>query len=165
MLWSKVYTPTGYNNGYPVFWDKDHPLATTDGRVFMHRHVASIKLGRWITADEIVHHIDENKDNFLPDNLLICSRSEHTKIHKTTEVITSICKLCGCQYEITKDKDTYCSIACSQKGSIKDPSITKEILQPIIDSGLSWVKIGKMFNYSDVGIKKRAIKLGCKISR
>jgi len=50
--------------------------------------------------------------------------------------------------------DNYCSI--------KDISITKDVLDPLILKH-SWTVLGSMFGYSDNGIKKRAKALGCTI--
>lgn len=46
-----------------------------------HRIVAEQKIGRPLGKDEVVHHIDRNKRNNSPDNLMVCTRSEHARIH------------------------------------------------------------------------------------
>lgn len=47
-----------------------------------HRVVAEQKIGRPLKKGEVVHHIDGNKRNNDPDNLMILdSQSEHCKIH------------------------------------------------------------------------------------
>lgn len=46
-----------------------------------HRVVVEKEIGRALTSDEIVHHIDGDKHNNSPDNLMIVTRSEHAKIH------------------------------------------------------------------------------------
>lgn len=50
-------------------------------KVQEHRFVAEKILGRKLLRSEIIHHIDGNKLNNYPENLLIVSRSEHAKIH------------------------------------------------------------------------------------
>lgn len=40
-----------------------------------------IALGRPLKENEVVHHIDENIKNNTPNNLLICTRSYHTRLH------------------------------------------------------------------------------------
>lgn len=50
-------------------------------RVFIHREVMGQKIGRRLTSEDIVHHIDGDKLNNSPDNLLLTTRAEHMKIH------------------------------------------------------------------------------------
>lgn len=60
----------------------DHPMASSKSRyVGEHRLVMAEKLGRLLTSDEIVHHIDENKQNNHPDNLEIEDRKTHMRRH------------------------------------------------------------------------------------
>jgi hypothetical protein len=35
---------------------------------------------------EVVHHIDENTVNNNPDNLILLTREEHTKVHNNNKV-------------------------------------------------------------------------------
>lgn len=47
-----------------------------------HRVVASWMLGRPLTDEEVVHHIDENRRNNSPSNLIVfANSSEHIKHH------------------------------------------------------------------------------------
>lgn len=48
---------------------------------FVHRRVMEDHLGRTLTADEIVHHIDGNKTNNDITNLKLETRSSHMKVH------------------------------------------------------------------------------------
>ena len=50
-----------------------------------HRIVAEQMLGRPLEAGEIVHHIDGNKRNNDPSNLMIMTQSEHCRLHFTKE--------------------------------------------------------------------------------
>lgn len=50
-----------------------------------HRIVMEKELGRELTSDEIVHHIDENKTNNSIDNLIVLTRAEHAKIHRKSK--------------------------------------------------------------------------------
>lgn len=66
------------NIGYYYFYEPKHPLANKSGKVYLHRVVASEKIGRWLTTEEHVHHIDGNKTNNSPENIMILTASEHS---------------------------------------------------------------------------------------
>lgn len=54
-----------------------------DGSVMAeHRYVMEKVLGRKLLPSEVVHHIDLDKQNNDPSNLMVVSRSEHAKIHE-----------------------------------------------------------------------------------
>lgn len=81
-MYSKPINIVGTNKGYEYFIDKEHPLATGNSfRVYVHRHIASIDRGYWLSTDEHVHHMDENKLNNDPTNLIVLSAEEHARIH------------------------------------------------------------------------------------
>lgn len=162
--YAKVVNPIKTNNGYLYFCDNMHPLASKgSGRVYFHRHVASQTVGYWLTSQEHVHHIDGNKFNNDPSNLLICSPQEHIEIHKGKLQFKN-CVICNKEFKQLEKSSKFCSLECSSKSQVKDKTITKELLDELIPNN-SWVALGKMFGYSDVGIKKRAKSLGCNISK
>lgn len=47
-----------------------------------HRLLIERRIGRELSPEEIIHHIDGDKTNNNLDNLVIMFRSEHMKIHK-----------------------------------------------------------------------------------
>lgn len=49
--------------------------------VLVHRYLMEKSLGRKLTKDEVVHHIDGNKFNNDISNLQVMSVSEHCKLH------------------------------------------------------------------------------------
>jgi hypothetical protein len=50
--------------------------------ILEHRLVMEKKIGRYLTKEEVVHHIDSNPSNNSPDNLMLFANSaEHTKHH------------------------------------------------------------------------------------
>jgi hypothetical protein len=68
-------------NGYYIVFVPEHPFAS-DNTVLEHRLVMEKKLGRYLTSEEVVHHIDRNKLNNDINNLMLFpSNSEHLKYH------------------------------------------------------------------------------------
>ena len=83
------FAPNGeqkYHKGYPVVYRPDHPRARSNGYVYEHILVMESKLGRRLKPDEVVHHIDKNKQNNSPDNLMLfASQREHDLFHWASE--------------------------------------------------------------------------------
>ena len=53
-----------------------------DGRrVYLHRLIAEQKEGRLLTPKEQVHHIDHDKLNNSPDNLVVLTPEQHARYH------------------------------------------------------------------------------------
>lgn len=52
-----------------------------NNKVFIHREVMEQKIGRPLTSEDIVHHIDGDKLNNDPNNLLLTDRAGHQGIH------------------------------------------------------------------------------------
>lgn len=68
--------------GYVMVRQPEHPRASKCGSyVPEHILVAEKKLGRYLTDDEVVHHINGEKGDNRSENLIVMTRSEHTKLH------------------------------------------------------------------------------------
>lgn len=71
------------NNGYVEIYMPQHPYARSNGTILEHRLVAEEKLGRFLKRQETVHHIDENKTNNIPENLIVFrTNADHSRFHK-----------------------------------------------------------------------------------
>ena len=63
-------------------YDPEHPNASSNGCVYEHVLVAEKILGRHLNKEETVHHIDGNKKNNDPDNLMIfATNGDHIAYH------------------------------------------------------------------------------------
>ena len=149
-------------NGYVYFNDVKHPLSYEAGKVYYHRHVASIKLGRWLTPEEHVHHIDGDKTNNTPSNLEVLTATEHAYKH-CDKLQHKSCIQCGKLYKPDKVSAKFCSHNCHHLSMTVTLEVTREELQDMIDKGTTWVALGKLFGLSDNGVKKKARSLGCTI--
>ena len=73
--------------GYVMIKKNSHPYAQSSGYIKEHRLVMEVELGRYLTADEIVHHINRDKSDNRPENLEVVSMAEHRRIHNIEDKI------------------------------------------------------------------------------
>ena len=67
--------------GYIIILKPKHPNCNQMGYVYEHRLVMEEHLGRYLTDDEVVHHINEIRDDNRIENLQLMTRAEHMKHH------------------------------------------------------------------------------------
>ena len=75
-------------NGYAlVKISADHPFASmrgNNGYVRQHRLVMAVAIGRALSPEEVVHHINEDRlDNRLENLVLLSGQGSHNTIHNT----------------------------------------------------------------------------------
>lgn len=76
---------TGRTDKYIQVYRPAHPYASKEGYVMEHRLVMEQKLDRYLKPNEIVHHINGNCSDNVPENLeLFDSVGLHTSYHSRT---------------------------------------------------------------------------------
>lgn len=116
----------------------DNPRATKEGYVYIHVLIAEKKLGRYLTKDECVHHVDEDKYNNTEDNIIVFKTiNDHAAFHKGVEAIQDgdiwwcpnkkaflICPICG---DIKNNNAKMC-MSCRNNANMKK-AIGKRIIK------------------------------------
>lgn len=162
----KLLPMNGYSTVAPVITEggkapefKDYELE--------HRIVAENMLGRKLKEGEVVHHLDSNRANNSPDNLLVLSGPMHNKLHtwldkytlvpseKQKERIELGCVRClSCNFPIAPEF-IYCSPECGNSARRKVERPSKEELSQKL-----WEKptthIAEEYGVSDKAISKWA---------
>lgn len=118
----------------------EHPYANEYGYVLHHRVVMEIALGRLLTDNEEIHHIDLNGRNNELSNLMVVSPEEHRRIHdmyRYRSVLLLTCPWCSTYFQRYKNLThvnkgtgyTTCSRSCSGSFSryIQINGITPEV--------------------------------------
>lgn len=149
--------------GYMYFCDVKHPLSDAYGKTYYHRHVASVKIGRWLTNDEIVHHINGVKDDNTISNIEVMSSSDHTSHHQSdrkTVMLVMVCQTCKLAFNRpasqVKYKHHFCSMRCSRifYGSVDYPE-NEYLQQLLLDNPATVVA-------ETLGISSSSLKRHCK---
>lgn len=92
----------------------EHPKATVNGYVLYHRAVMENSIGRMLTDNEEVHHIDRNPHNNNISNLQLVTKEEHRRIHsiRSRTYVELRCPICNNTRIVLKsnsiDKKQYC---------------------------------------------------------
>jgi hypothetical protein len=67
--------------GYILVKLPTHPRADINGYVFEHIVVLEHKLGRFLSGNEDTHHINGDKSDNRPENLICLTKSQHHHLH------------------------------------------------------------------------------------
>lgn len=92
-------------HGYLLIHMPSHPMANAKNYVYVHRMLMADKIGRILTKEDIVHHINGNTLDNRIDNLELLTESEHNGLHGVEHArkymhkeYSHICKSCGTKY-------------------------------------------------------------------
>lgn len=145
------------SNGYLYFIDKEHPLASAVGKVYYHRHVASLKEGRWLRSDEHVHHLDGDKENNEEENVVVVTSSRRVHFHRE-EIKKRRCLRCNAWFRPSSREGKYCSTGCANDSQKRFDVPDEELTELVWSYPL--VVLAKRFGVSDTAIRKRCMKAG-----
>lgn len=154
---------------------KDHPRANSSGHVLLHILVAEEKLGRKLKPGETVHHVDENKMNNDPDNLIVfATLGDHSAFHSGSDIykdgdvwraIRCIqrCPTCGKEIRVSKNKFgkevRYCSPDCARKG-LQRTVDTDEIILKLKENNGNFTRAANELNVSSNALVHRLKRAG-----
>jgi len=163
----------GRINGYTVIYTGIKTKSETDGYYYEHDSVAEKSLGRKLRDDEVVHHLDLDRANNHPGNLLVLTKGAHSRLHAwirngcfmlyppipraspTKHPVVHKCSAC--------DKSIYQGIYCSPECAHKKQRVadrpTKEQLLGEIKI-FSWEALGLKYKVSSTAVRKWAKAYG-----
>lgn len=109
-------------NGYPAVTWPEHPTSPEgQSYAYVHRIVAYGLWGDMVLGNH-VHHRDEDRYNYAPENLELVSAADHIRLHRSWgSVIFPVeraCSFCGNSVSVTtsarlNQADVYCDRRCA----------------------------------------------------
>lgn len=154
------------DNGYVRIYMPEHKSADSNGLIYEHQVVAEQKIGRPLNDEEVVHHIDTNRSNNDPDNLLVfASNADHAAFHKHGEYTLDDdgiahcdirereqhkCPHCGAQID---RKANYCVEYANFLSRKVSNRPNREELKKLIRM-CPFIRISAMYGVSDTAIRK-----------
>lgn len=151
---------------------QDHPRRTKQGVVYQHILVAEGKLGRTLKPGEFVHHIDFDKHNNSPENIIVfASNGDHARFHRlgcptdalieredgsyscasgTLDSQVTVCRLCGSKKSLGSQMCLNCRNAL-RAASIPQP---EELLNALERLDWNFCAAGRFYGVTDNAVRK-----------
>lgn len=158
----------GYSGYYMVF-RPERSDANNLGFVAEHRVVAEEILGRPLKDGEVVHHIDRNRRNNDPSNIIVFeSRAAHSRFHQGGKLIETDepnvytsdyvypeipCGYCGTMFRPKAATSKYCCQECSALAQRKVDRPDKRQLKKLI-LNYSITDIAEMYGVTGNGVRR-----------
>ncbi len=163
-------------NGYVAIYEPDNPSAYTcgnwSGYVYEHRSIAEKMLGRQLTSEEVVHHLDCDKTNNNPNNIIVLvDKASHIRLHNwidvgapihdtyekkshmnTHYVILPICEVPECHNTVKETRHRFCSVECVNKDQQKNIPSEIELIKLLMYN--SFLQVSKLYDVSDNAVRK-----------
>lgn len=89
----KRHVPPINQNGYIYIYRPDHPRANRGGYVREHLVIMEEKLDRSLKSGEVIHHINGEKDDNRPDNLMLFN-SDRAHLQYHAQIRRIVAKAC-----------------------------------------------------------------------
>lgn len=172
---------------YLCSFDPTNPRSTKEGYVYTHVLIVEKKLGRLLKPEEVVHHLDEDKFNNDPENLVVFkTNADHAAFHKGCEAILDgdvywcpgkreslKCPICGKE----KSNKSIMCYECRQlyneerNQKIRLEKINKKLSNRALDDDFriklkndirynSFLSLAKQYEVTDNAIRKWCVKYG-----
>lgn len=156
-MWNikKVISKGDYYYGFVP----EHPNATKNGYVLLHRLIIENNLNRLLNTNEIVHHKNHNKKDNRIENLEVMSKEEHCQLHGLEQgkaMVKLKCPMCGKIFSTSKNQSflvkhnklncTCCSPSCRGKLSSQ---IQFHGLTHILENAISENLLAEYIEYTD----------------
>lgn len=70
-----------HNRGYVLAYAPLHPNAHKDGYVMLHTVIMEQSIGRYLEKNEVVHHLNHNRQDNRLENLQLMNKHDHYSMH------------------------------------------------------------------------------------
>ena len=154
------------DNGYIRIYMPEHKNADINGLIYEHQLVAEQKIGRWLKDEEVVHHIDRDRANNKPENLLIfASNADHAAFHRHGEYTLDDDGIAQCDLRSKEQhKCPYCGVYidsgakyCTQHANLLRRKVfnrpSRDELKILVRT-YPFLRIASMYGVSDNAIRK-----------